>query len=290
MHVMGKVGVWLVVIAAAASTVLTSKLIQVRNSWTKKASTYQTQYQALLPKIAALNEQVARLEADRIRAAQLYGRYWKDVPTQVMKADEGVLVIGIGANNGIREKQVLYGFETLPNGTTVYRGDFTVVTARDVQAQVQPNWKVRADDVQTWQPNANWRWRDMIPPGDQPVFDQQILAIAKTDDVLVDRKKKLATETNLEMHATAQLKLREAELVGGDQLSKDPAVDVEFREGLVAAVEQVEESRNQVLRKVDELRRRLRVVQQGVDHQTAENLELTGKLPQPATSVGSTKN
>ena len=38
MHTMGKVGIWLVVVAAVAATMLTSKLIQVRNGWTKKAS------------------------------------------------------------------------------------------------------------------------------------------------------------------------------------------------------------------------------------------------------------
>lgn len=290
MHVLGKVGVWLVVLAAAGSSILTAKLIQVRNSWTKKAYALHTGYQTLQPKLVVLAEEVTRLEAEKFRAQELWGNYWKDVPTQVQRAAEGVLAVGIGTNHGIREKQVLYGFEILPNGSPVYRGDFTVVTARDVQAQMQPNWRVRPDDVQTWQPNANWRWRNMIPSGYQPIYDQQILAIAKSDDTLTDRKKKLATENNLEMQALAQLALRDAELVGGDQLTKDPAVDVEFREGLVAAVEQTEETRNQVLRKVDELRRRLRAVQHDVDRLKVDNVELTRKLPQPETAVGSTKN
>ena len=34
MHTMGKVGVWLVVVAALAASALTSKLIQVRDGWT----------------------------------------------------------------------------------------------------------------------------------------------------------------------------------------------------------------------------------------------------------------
>src|SRR5689334_13699760 len=134
MHVLGKVGVWLVVFAAAASTILTAKLVQVRNSWTKKSYTLQTQYQTLQPKLASLTEEVTRLEADKFRAQELWGYYWKDVPTQVQRAADGVLAIGIGTNHGIREKQVLYGFEIQPNGAPIYRGDFTVVTARDVQA------------------------------------------------------------------------------------------------------------------------------------------------------------
>jgi len=286
MHVLGKVGVWLVVIAAAASTLLTAKLIQVRNSWTKRSVENQKTMQTLRPKIAELKDQVAQLEAEYFRAKELWGYAWNNVPTQVLRPTEGVLTINIGTNNGVREKQYLYGFELLPDGTSVYRGDFTVVTARDVQAQVQPNWRVRPEDVQTWQPAANWRWRNLIPPGSQPTYDQQILAIAKSDDLLTLRREKLAAEVAAEAKAQEALKLRESELIGGDELSKDPAEAVENREGLVAAVEQVEEERNDVLRQVDELRRRLRSVQQKIDEQRALNLELAGQLPQPATTVG----
>jgi len=289
MHVMGKVGVWLVVVAAALSTVFTAKLVQVRNSWTKKVNSLKTSYQNLQPKIAELTEQQARLEAELFRSTELWGKYSNNVLTQVRPAD-GVVQIGIGTNNGVAEKKVLYGFEILPNGTTVYRGDFTVETARDVQAQLKPNWKIRPDDVQSWQPQANWRWRNVLPAGYQPTFDQQLLAISQAEKILADRKSKLVVETGLDVQAQEQLKRRVAELEGGEQLSKDPAVDVEFREGLVAAVEEAEEARNKVLLKVDELRRRLRAVQHGIDHQKEENLELTHKLPQPPTAVGSAKD
>lgn len=290
MHVMGKVGVWLVVIAAAASTVLTARLVQVRNSYTKKSVGFQTTYHALQPKIAELTEQLSRLEAELFRSRELWGQHLNDVTTTVQRPAEGVLAIDRGSNHGLREKMTLYGFEMRPEGGSVYRGDFTVITIRDVMAQVQPNWRVRADDVQTWQQNGKWRWRNLVPPGIQPNFDQQILAIAKAEDTLADRNKKLATEVALEKSANDQLSLREAELVGGEQLPDDPALGVEFREGLVAAVEETEETRNQVLFKVDELRRRLRVVQSNVERLKVENVELTRKLPQPATTVGSAAN
>ncbi len=67
MHILGKVGVWLVVVVAIASTVLTAKFIQVRNSWTKKDVALQKAYQTLQPKIADLSEQVTRLEAELFR-------------------------------------------------------------------------------------------------------------------------------------------------------------------------------------------------------------------------------
>ena len=290
MHVMGKVGVGLVAVAAIASTVLTAKLIQVRNSWTKKSDTLQKSYQALQPKIVELTEQQARLEAELFRERDLWGRAWNNVPTQVQRQADGVLAVNLGTNDGLREKQYLYGFEILPNGSTVYRGDFTVITSRDVQSQLQPNWKVRPEDVQNWQPESKWRWRNMIPKGYQPAYDEQLLTIVRADDTLVDRKIKQATEKKLDVQAQGQLKRREAELIGGEQLSKEPTVNIEFREGLVAAVEQAEEARNQVLVKVDDLRRRLRATKHQIDQRTMDNLELTRKLPQPATAIGSAKN
>lgn len=285
MSLWGKIGVWLVVVAAAASTVLTAKLVQVRNSWTKKSRMYQTQYQDLKPKIAELSEQLTVLEAEYFRAKQMWGVYWKEVPTSIQRPGEGTLDIGIGSNNGVVAKQYLYGFELRPDGSVIYRGDFTVDSVNPQQSRLKPNWKVNLADVQTWAPNGNWRWRALIPPAYQPNFDQQIFAIGVAEDKLVERAAKLATETRLEMLSQAQHAQREAELVGGSELSKDPAVDVEYREGLVAAVEQTEELRNQVLRVNDDLRRRLRKTQQGVERLRSENLEITRKLPQPPPTV-----
>jgi hypothetical protein len=265
MHIMGKVGVWLVVVVAIASTVLTAKFIQVRNSWTKKDVAFQKAYQTLQPKIADLSEEV--------------------VVTTVQRQPEGILAIDRGTDQGLREKMTLYGFEIMEDGSSVYRGDFTVTTARNAQAQLQPNWRVRPEDVATWQQNGKWRWRNLVPPGIQPNYDQQILGIAKAGDTLTERQKKLATEVALGKAAEAQKDLREAELAGGDQLSKDPAVAVEYREGLVAAIEQTEEARNQVLLKVDALRRKLRAAQQSVERLQTENIELARKLPQASAAA-----
>ena len=278
MHTMGKVGIWLVVVAAVAATMLTSKLIQVRNGWTKKASVAREEYRALVPKLAELQEQLDALEGDRFRALELWGNSSPPVPTTVQA--QGALVVDLGTNSGITEKKVVYGFEVLPDNSVVYRGDFTVATARDVQSQLTPNWKVRNQDGATWQ-SSKWRWRNQLPSAYQQNFDKQILLLSQGEDDLAVWRRSQDVQTKLVAQSQEQLKLREAELVGGDQLSKNAADAVEHREGLVAAVEQVEESRNQVLTKVDDLRRKLRTVQTDVDRLKALNVELTDKLPQP---------
>lgn len=286
MHVMGKVGVWLVVLASLGATVLTSKLIQVRNGWTKKAVADRDAYRALVPKIAEMEEQLKALEGERFRAMDLWGSSSPPVPTSVQA--QGALVVDIGTNNGFTDKKIVYGFEVRPDNSVIYRGDFTIATARDVQSQLTPNWRVRAEDGSTWQ-NGRWRWRNQLPSAYQQNFDKQILLLGQTEDALNDRRKSVAEQTALLAQAQDQLKLREAELVGGDQLSKDPTVEVEYREGLVAAVEQTEESRNQVLTKVDDLRRRLRATQGEINRLQQVNLELTNKLPQPVKTQVSSK-
>ncbi len=278
MHTMGKVGVWLVVVAAVASTMLTSKLIQVRNGWTKKAFVAREEYRALVPKLAELQEQLDALEGDRFRAIELWGN--SSPPVQTTVQAQGALVVDLGTNSGITDKKVIYGFEVLPDNSVVYRGDFTVATARDVQSQLTPNWKVRNQDGATWQ-SSKWRWRNQLPSAYQQNFDKQILLLSQREDDLAVWRRSQDVQTKLVAQASEQLKLREAELVGGEQLSKNAADAVEHREGLVAAVEQVEEVRNQVLTKVDDLRRKLRTVQREVDRLKALNVELTDKLPQP---------
>ena len=278
MHTMGKVGVWLVVLAACAATLLTSKLIQVRNGWTKKAFVAREEYRALLPKLAELQEQLDVHEGNRFRALELWGN--SSPPVQTTVQAQGALVVDLGTDSGITEKKVIYGFEVLPDNSVVYRGDFTVATARNVQSQLTPNWKVRAQDGATWQ-SSKWRWRNQLPSAYQQNFDKQILLLAQREDDLAVWRRSQDVQTKLVAQSQEQLKLREAELVGGEQLSKNAADAVEHREGLVAAVEQVEESRNQILTKVDDLRRRLRTVQRDVDRLKALNLELADKLPQP---------
>jgi hypothetical protein len=278
MHKLGHVGVWLVVVAALFASYFTSKLIQVRDSWTKKDVTARNQYRDLVPKIAELQDQLSALEGEKFRALDLWGNSWPPVQTTVQA--QGALVIDMGTNNGITEKKVIYGFEVQPNNSVIYRGDFTVATANNAQAQLQPNWKVRAEDAASWK-SGLWRWRNQMPSAYQQNFDKQLLLIGETEDALGDRRQSVDVQTRLLAQSQEQLKLREAELVGGEQLSKDPAVDVEFREGLVAAVEQVEEARNLALTKVDGLRRTLRGVQSKVDELQKLNVELTNKLPQP---------
>ena len=108
--------------------------------------------------------------------------------------------------------------------------------------------------------------------------------ILKYDETLNDRIRTLHGQKKLLAEANAKLKLREAELVGGDELTKVDTVDPEFRDGLVAAMAAAEEDRNQTLLTIDKLRREVRSVQADIEQMLSDNLELTNRLPQSGTT------
>jgi hypothetical protein len=277
MHLLGKILAFLVLVAAGVAAVFTSKLVTVRNSWTVKAAAYKSKYtKDLQPGIAKLESEVERYKNELLRSQDLWGKSWNNVQTNVAK--DGGVNVGIGVESDIHQGLVLYGFEIGEDGKSTYRGSFVANEVGNGTSSLKPNWRVKPDEVQQWQ-SGNWRWRNSIPSGYQENFDKQLLTILRYEETLGDRQRTLATQKQLLEQANDTLKLREAELVGGDVLSKAPAVDSEFREGLVPAVEQTEEERNQKLEQIDELRRKVREVQADIERLNAENADLVQRLP-----------
>lgn len=276
MHTLGKVLAFLVVVAALVAGIFTSKLITVRNSWTQKTLASKDKAIKAQAQIDDLEAKIARLKAELFRSQDLWGGFWNGIQTSTNP--DGSLMINIGATSGIRQNLVLYGFETTPEGGTIYRGSFTPVEVRDASTTLKPNWRVTPEEVATWQ-QGPWRWRNAIPPGHSENIDQQLLTLTKEVETLGDRQRTLAGQKILLDEANQTLKVREAELVGGDLLEKSATSAPEFRDGLVATVEAEEEKRNQELEKVDELRRKIREAQARIEQLQTENDELVQKLP-----------
>ena len=280
MNIWGKVLAFLVVVAAMIASIFTAKLVQVRNSWTSKVVASKNKFEDLKPKIASLEVQIDSLQNEIFRAQKLWGTFWANVQTNVNPAD-GTVQIGVGSDGGIRNNMLLHGFEIAADGTSIYRGAFLPVDVQNAESRLKPNFRVGAD-AKTWQP-GNWRWRNLVPPGYEENFDKQQTSVLRLEETLNDRIRTLNGQKQLLAEAQAKLKLREAELVGGDELAKGNAVDLEHREGLVAAMDKAEEERNQTLLKLDELRRAVRSVQEDIERLQEENIELSSRLPQPAS-------
>jgi len=188
------------------------------------------------------------------------------------------------ASKAIHPNLVLYGFEIRPDGSSVYRGSFLATEVGNGSSSLTPNWRATPAEVQKWQAGS-WRWRNAIPSGYSENFDRQLLTNLKYEETLADRKRTLEGQNTLLTQANDGLKLREAELVGGDVLPKTPSIDPEFRDGLVSAVEQTEETRNQLLKQIDDLRRKVRAIQAEIERLNTENAALVERLPEPGTGT-----
>jgi hypothetical protein len=288
MNVWGKVLAFLVIVAALLSTYFTSKLITVRNSWTKKSQDFVKNYETASKQASDLREQEIRLTSSIETALRGWGRTF-GADTQIANANDGRLQIVAGSNQFVTDNQVLYGFELQQDGSTIYRGPFQVTTVQADRSALQPTWRVRPEDVATWQ-GGQWRWRGHIPTAAIDRFDAQVLAFAKGEETLGDRRAALAIQDRLIAEAQRQLKLRVAELVGGEELPQDPALSAEFREGLTKPIQQTEQERNAVLLQIAELRQQVRTTRDAVQRLQAENLALTQRLPQPPAETLSSRD
>lgn len=289
MHNLGKVLAFLVIVAAAGSTVLTAKLIQVRNSWTLKTQTFQSSYARMSEDAAKSRAEFAELRDTIETALREWGLAWT-VATQIANPAEGRLQINAGTNAGLAEQQVIHGFQLLADGSSIYRGPFVVATAQADRSIVVPNWRLRADDIQgsatvpAWQ-GGEWRWRSVVPSAYSDRFDSQLLAFTKADETLAERQQTLALQQRLLADAQRQVEYRTAELMGGTQLPQDDALSPEFREGLVAPLKATENERNGVLVAIAKLREAVRQERDAVEQLQAENLELARQLPAPQAAL-----
>lgn len=287
MHWSGKTFAILVVLASLACALLTSKLITVRNSWAKKAQTFDASYAATQAKLVESRRQAEQLRDELEGTLREWGGLvgvWNGVGTVVQPPD-GKLNVDLGTNQRIKEKQILHGFEVRPDGQSVYRGAFVVTTAQADRSALSPTWRVRPDDVQTWQQQGRWRWRSLVPSAYSDRADDQALSFAYLDETLNDRAATLRIQNQLIQNTEQQRQERIAELVGGNQLAQDESLAPEFRQGLTSTLADLEEERNKLLLEIRDLREQVRAARDAVVRLQQDNEQLVQKLPQPRPEV-----
>ncbi|RLS82497.1 MAG: hypothetical protein DWI02_01990 [Planctomycetota bacterium] len=283
MNIWGKVLAFLVVIAAIFASIFSAKLVQVRNSWTRKSITSKNKFDELKPKIETVESQIRALNSELFLAREFWGAFLADVQTAVKNPADGSVEVNIGSDKGLQDHLLMHGFEIAEDGTSTYRGSFLPIKIENDRALMKPNWRATSAEVKTWKP-GNWRWRNQLPPGYAENFDKQLTAILKLEETRDDRLRTLEGQKKLRADADRKLKQREAELIGGEELPKSESIAPEFRDGLVAAMAQVEEERNQTLLNLDKLRRQVRSVQGDIERLLQENQDLADRLPKPETS------
>ena len=228
-----------------------------------------------------------------------WGRVWDDVA--VGQSDNNGVIINIGSRQELSQEQVLYLFQPKADGSgMVYVGPFRVATVEDERAALEPTWRPRPADPNDpngarqaesagWRYGAGWRVRDTIPVEVRKNFTNVEVQFALADERLASRRLNLAYQQKLNTDANQQLQRREGELNGGlpEMEANRGVLPQDKVDGLVKAIEDAEEVRNEELANVDRLRRELKAAYERYEKLKDENLQLTETLPKPAVSVSS---
>ena len=127
MHVLGKVFIWLVVLGTLGATVLTSKMLQVRNSWTKKYEDLNGNGSS--EKIGAYKENAIekskktrkrnQIRDELVRVERGWGRYWNNLNAERSPLKPEALAFrDIGTNQGFVIGSVVYVLQPNPDGSS----------------------------------------------------------------------------------------------------------------------------------------------------------------------------
>lgn len=277
MHVLGKVFAWLLVLAAVGAVLLTGKFLQVRNSWAGKVHQLETQYATVGPDVEKKQNELNQLRSELSRTMLPWDRYWPNINTGVNDPAQGTLVAQVGTARQLRQDQVIHAFRPAADGL-IYVGHFRAVDLQENQAVLEPNFRARPEDIQTWQPGA-WHFWSLVPPAEQALFTDLEVRLALADELLAQREKDVEHQTQLAEAAQRQLELRRNELLGGPLLSEDENLPPEQRVGLVQAIEDEQQARDELLADVDRLRRTLRETFDRFQQLQEENEALVNRLP-----------
>lgn len=312
MHIFGKILAWTVLLAAIAGTVLMSRELQVRNSYTKKLKDLKQKNATDAKSIEQKEADLRKLDAEFQRVMHDQLDYW-DKRSGIPDPASGTIGMGVGLQNGVgikatnpkagnqavqRRTRLSVFYQPNPrNSQTVYVGPFNLsdkpneVTKSG--SRLYPAWKLRPgeigmDNPRNWPRGRNvYRIRAAVPTGYvddgkggiQPVSPEIFRDLyLKLDDTARDIAAANATKKqadDLQKAAEAEVTKYRVIIAGNDGTG-----------GMLAELSKAEDNRDTVLGVVDRLRRELKREVDTRAQLIQQNKDLVKKLPQPASPSG----
>ncbi len=285
MHILGKILTWLTVVAAVLAIYFSTRLLAVRNSWTRQLQTLKQENATNDVTLKERQREVRELRQRLERTVLGWDRYWHDVDAQ--PTAQGTVEASIGQNQGLQSgegpESLVHSFVIQDDGSTEYAGAFQITQAQADAAALAPSWKVRAGDPQRWSP-GKWRFRSLIPTPHRARFVEFDTEFALVDQKLDFQRNNLETQTALAAEAQANLEVRLKELKGDPDAPENGALPPEFTLGLIAVADAEEAERDAVWADVDWLRRRRNQIFATMQNLKTANAQLASRLPQPPES------
>ena len=296
MHWSGKVFVGFVVIGAAAAIVLSARTHQIRTSWHRSLTKQRADYEAGVDVLRKERFQHESAQVDLASAKRGWGDYSDDVTVTVnvqngylqTRDQETTAVVAASAAANQQQTMMVHGFLKNADGSVRFIGTFIQEGAAQGGFRTwKPTWKVRpADSVAAWG-SGKWRLRSLIPAHQKTRFVNLEVLLTQGDQTSDDKGLDARIKGDVGLKADEQLRLRFSELMGeNDDLAglKGKLPDYMI-DGLVRAIAEAEEERNQLIETVDVLRRDLKSNHDRANRLLKQNGELERSLPGSTTGA-----
>lgn len=307
MNIWGKVAAFLVILLGGAAFVLTTQLLDFRQSWMKQVDANQKTLVGAKETTITKRKELAKLNAEY---DQLMLGWSADGPfpylTPVQATGDpatGTLNLNVGTpqlaetkdKDGKPVMPMVYAFQPSADGKSFeYVGEFRVEQLAAGRAALKANWRIRPADSAMWKLGPNWRIRTRIPNSDKLQFDQFSLMFSDVDERLNANTNELQrTRDEFSKKIKQALANRENELKGFEAYEPERGkIEDELIDGVLATMVKEEEARNAALVEADQLRHELNKTVDGFNKIHGNNTKAAAGLPhgEPAAPKTAAKN
>ncbi|QDT37841.1 hypothetical protein [Stratiformator vulcanicus] len=285
MHVLGKVMLGIAFCLGVAAVLLTSKLINVRNSW-------MSQVKQAEQSISGLEEQVAKQERAVRDLETKFARFqlnWSDPhisPATNVEQPTGLVTAQLGQDQGFGvgtgrggPNPTYEAFAVGADGSSEYIGKFELVVANASVSRFRPTFTALPEEIQSW-PQGEWRFWQTTPYAPPARVDKLRDRIAERADDNRALQEQVAQAEVEVAQANDHLDYLEKRLTGNpgaQRIERTP----EFADGLIATIFAEEEARDSAAEQLAGLRLSVHNAYNQLLAIIEENRDLTTQLPQP---------
>ncbi|MDB5387934.1 MAG: hypothetical protein JWM11_3580 [Planctomycetaceae bacterium] len=278
MNIWGKVLAFLIILLGGGAFVLTTQLLDFRNSWVKQYETNKKRLIEVKATTQAKRKELAELEANYELLMLSWDKIHENKQAAVLAPDTVQIAIGPSDIMEGKDKEgkavmpVIHAFKPDAAGKYVYVGEFRAEKLAVGNSTFKATISL-PDDANYIQAGANWRIRTRVPVSDEQTFVDfsrrflilQESTIAKTNEL------KILTD-DVAPKIAMNLANRENQVKGNvaleAQRGKLPNVLIDGQLPTLAAME---ESRNALIAEADDLRHRLHTAVTEFERLQSEN-------------------
>jgi hypothetical protein len=296
MNTLGKVYAGLTILAMCGWVYLGGRLGKTANDWSVKLRDAKSATQKAVAdhKKSELELSTAQSELARLKLG--WGFEWT-LPADGSKGSVQVVgtslaVTGVGTESGLQTRQVIaegkeqilpptvHVFQLTTEGGSRYVGEFLADLDQLApnSSVLRPTWAVTAQEIGAWDFATGVRLRSLVPGSGRIQVEGLNQAIQRLREHHAVADTNLKNQADLLEAAENQLAGRKAELLGNPEAA-DLKDRPEFKVGLVQALHDIEETRNQLQVDVDDLRRMVLEATETRNQLVVDLNELASRLP-----------